>query len=893
LNHSNIEVTAIAKKKGPLQQTKPASLQNIKADQGAAAVADSPSTTLAFPSRARLGKWTKPFVKFEWSNWLLLLIVSALPVALSQKLWLEVWRGGRPHAWDGTGHFAIAQIYDQTIFPDTFGWTHAYFGGMPFPNFYPPVFYWLVGLLHHTPLFSFNTAFKIMVALPVLLMPAAVWLLARAVSDHSRLAASGAALASIALMVDSRFLPFFPSGLDYFSTFQIGLYTQPLGFVLLIVWYAVYVRIGERRWLFTASCLLLALTVLTNFFNAITAMLFMAASLTTDWIRLRRATTADAKAQEQRTLVAHLSTPVIAFGLTLFWVVPMFSRYDYFVTRPYIIEFSKLISPALIGWYVLAVAGSIIWTRRPSRAIWPYLAICILLALGILFAGTIAPRWFPLQSSRFLATLNFLLAVPVGQLLAFVFRAFAKLLGEISKREQPFSVKQVRYTAGTAIVLLALLALTSPGPRPALAFYPHAEPPDVSSVLEFARQHRDGRYLVEVINPTDTTISFDARAINAYLGAQGNETLSAVFHEASTNVLFSLPVVNTFSQYPDSFGISSMLADDLDFATQPLAEHIKRAQLLSARYLVIHSPGMKSRLAQESMIGNHFDFGSWSIFELKGAVQPDVHVLSYRPALVVSDFTVKQRRSNELSFIRLVEEQMADGWFDVILARSSESKIDRIRDLDQFGSLILDTYDCADESRAFERLRDFAQRRAIILLSSDAALFQRIKSAIAEFPMAEIIERMPEPPGGWIDSIRPSFHYQESAIRKEWQSIRRALERRKVAISTPMQNLASRIDQNTITITSPASETEPVPVLIPTAYFPSWQRGDGESIYATTPFYMLTFVRESTQIVYGRRWSDWLAMMLSILTFLCLLSVGVLSKMRIRPRTPGKERMVV
>src|SRR4029077_12906424 len=165
---------------------------------------------------------------------LALVVVTALPVLLSSKLWVAVWRGTLSRAWDGSGHSAIAQIYDQSIFPDTFGWTNSCFAGMPFPNFYPPVFYWCVSLLHHTQLFSFTTAFKLVVALPVLLIPAAMWLLGWSLSNKSPLVAMAVALASVLLLIDLRFMGALLAGLDYFSTFQIGLYTQPLGFVLLV-----------------------------------------------------------------------------------------------------------------------------------------------------------------------------------------------------------------------------------------------------------------------------------------------------------------------------------------------------------------------------------------------------------------------------------------------------------------------------------------------------------------------------------------------------------------------------------------------------------------------------------------------------------------------------------
>jgi hypothetical protein len=783
--------------------------------------------------------------------------VTTIPLTLSHKLWLEIWQGGRPRAWDGTGHYAIARIYDQTIFPDTFGWTHAYFGGMPFPNFYPPLFYWCVALIHHTGLFSFNAAFKIVVALPVLLLPAAVWMLSWATSDRSRLAATGAALAATALMADSRFLPFFPSGLDYFSTFQIGLYTQPLGFVLLVLWYVVYLNASISRRRFTLAALLLALTLLANFFNAVTAAVLISATLVTDTVRCLRTKDLAQRKEERRALVAHLATPVLAAMLTLFWVAPMLSQYDYLVTRPYVIEFDKLISPALWVWYAVAIVGIALWLRRPTRAMWPFLGGCLALIIGIIFASTIAPRWFPLQSSRFLTTLNFLLAVPIGQSLASIFRGFAKLIGELTSSNQPITLRRVRYTAIVAIVVIIFLALTSPGPRWAYAFYPASGKSDVDGILAFARERRDGRYLVEVINPASTEVSFDARAINSFLGAQGNQTLSTVFHEASPNALFNLPTVNAFSQYPDSFGISSLLADDTDFASQPLSVHLERAHLLGVRYLVIRTAEMKDRLAQEAAIGARRDFESWSIFEFRNDPLPRVRVLDYKPALVVSGFSLKQRYSNELSFIRLAEEQFASGWFDVLLARSPETKIDRLYDLDGFGALVIDAYEFDDEEAAFEVLRGFSQDRMLILISSQSRLFQKVVSARLEFPKLEIIERAVGDRGEPLEAIRPTRSYQGSSIRQMWMAIRSALERGKISVGRSAVQVAGEIDQDEIRLqvagTLPGNR---FPVSINTTFHSNWKREDNGEVYAVTPFNMLTFLDEPARLAYRRRWFD-------------------------------------
>src|SRR5438552_1663577 len=67
------------------------------------------------------GRWI--FVRPPWSS---LLLVILLPALLSAPFCLEFLQERRAQAWDGTGHYALAQIYNQSIFPETFGWTNGY-----------------------------------------------------------------------------------------------------------------------------------------------------------------------------------------------------------------------------------------------------------------------------------------------------------------------------------------------------------------------------------------------------------------------------------------------------------------------------------------------------------------------------------------------------------------------------------------------------------------------------------------------------------------------------------------------------------------------------------------------------------------------------------------------
>lgn len=799
-----------------------------------------------FPSRLKTVYW--------------LGVISLFPVALTSFIWLEVIRGVVSRAIDGSGHFAIAQIYDQSIFPDTFGWTNAYFAGMSFPNFYPPLFFWLVSALHHTGLVSFGAAFKLVVAVPLILMPLTFWAVAYVHSGKDQQIGAGAAIASATLYsLGEIFQP--NTGLDMSSTLLDGFYTQPFGFVLLLLWILVYLmpRPGVRQ--FAAAAILLSLTVLANFFNAITAIIFIASVLICDIVQWIRTTEEAQRAIQRRNFLWHFLSPWLAVALSAFWLVPMLSSYEYLVTRPLVRPLSQLITTPLWCWYFLAGTGAVIGWRRSSGRLRPYLLACLILLVALVFSGSLAPAWFPLQVFRFFSTVNFLFCVPVGISLAYVLQLY--LERRTRRRSASGATGPPTLTKQLAVVIVSVailgvfaFAMSSKKLKKAFAFYTVETMPRISGPLEFGRNHKEGRYLVEVLPSFADSglVRSDCLALNAYLGAQGNQVISIVYREASPNSSFFNAELNAFSPYRENFGISSALLSDLDFVNQPLAQHIKRLQFIGVRYLIIGSEQMKQRLRVEPDVIAAHNVDDWTIFELRQPVTPPVRTLAYRPALVVSDFTVKMRRKNQYDFTRLAEEEFNDAWFDVLLVRSPERTIELLPQLNQFGALILDTYDYRDEAKALLQLKTFAQNRTLVLLSSDAPLFSRIKS---EIPRAVVIERPREDPGDWIVAPDPSEHYAATSIRNTWRSIRSALDREKIAV---------------------APSERPSPMLIAQTYHPKWVRSDNQPLYAATPFFTFGFFDQSPSISFQRtrydRWALWCS----------AIALGLLAIISIYPR---------
>src|SRR5205085_5173657 len=182
----------------------------------------------------------------------------------------------------------------------------------------------------------------------------------------------------------------------------------------------------------------------------------------------------------------------------------------------------------------------------------------------------------------------------------------------------------------------------------------------------------------------------------------------------------------------DSYGISSVLADDADFSRRTLASQIERACLFGTKYLVIRTQAMKEHLSAEPGVAARHDFGEWSVFELAGGPPPLVRPLAYRPALVVADLTLKLRRRSDYGFVRLAEEQFASGWFDVALARSPEPRLDRLEVPEGFGSVVVDAYRYDDAGEAYARLRSVAREHHLVLLSADDPVFRRVRDSMSE-----------------------------------------------------------------------------------------------------------------------------------------------------------------
>jgi hypothetical protein len=789
-----------------------------------------------------------------------LLALCAFALLFNPGPWSAIWNGGLPHAWDGSGQYAAAKLYADSIFPDVFGWLPQYVAGTPFPNYYPPLFQWLVGAVTVWLGVPFDAAFKAVLVFSALAMPIAIWRLARSATGRSAIGVL-AAVAAFPLLFDKR--SYHPLGLSYASTFLAGLYTQPLGFLCAALWYECFSRARRRaRWL--GSALLLALVFLSSLFAAALAGMLWAGTAGYAWFRTIRARAPRARRRLRAVAAWQSLTLLIALSLAGFWLVPMLAERAFFVTRPMETASSELTNPLLFVWYAVAAAGVVVWMRRPTAGAVPVLFTLALGYIGICAANQeVGLPWMPLHAPRSLSTLNFLAAVPVGVAVSHAVRGISRRFKARVWRRGTLGA-----LAAGAVLLLALRPLVEM-PDYRLAFYSDSNQDfrRIDPILRFASTHQDGLYIVEQVPLTAVGPALDSRALSAYLGMQGNESASFVFRESPISSLLLSPLAGTVSAGRDTFELSSMLADDADFLRQNLDTHLRQADEYRARYFVVVSNAAKARLAR--MAAERYvrhDFGVWTVFEMTAAPRPEAVPMATKPVLVLTSFTAKLARQSDYNFLRLAEEEFMNPP-GLPIAFRPDYRADQLPDAAMFSGLVVESYEYGDIQAAFGAIQRFSRQRPTVPMEADSPLFRLLQGRLGELGRVSIVRREPSNSDRWIGVGRP-VSYRRDSVRRTWTEVKAALA---PALQDAPADPASTCEVTWIPvgqrIRCGGGAGEAIPVRVGTSFHPDWRAVDGRPVLMLSPSVMYTTVRGVAELRFGRSGWERAAVAFSALSF--------------------------
>jgi hypothetical protein len=725
-----------------------------------------------------------------------------------------------PGGWDGVAHFSLASIYSRRIFPGLSGWVPEYFAGFPFPNFYPPVLYLMLGALHRLGVGDL-TAYWIVETGFAAAVPLCVFACARRLSGRSSAALLAGVLATTYMLDDSQAASL---GISLRSTFDLGEASHLPAFVFLLLFYYWFLEAPRSRRAAALSAALLALVPLTNVhvvWNA--ALLF----LTTAAAHMLAAT-------DRRAVALRLvGIGAVAVALAGVWVLPMLSELRWAPTLAMEPPRLGLVASHFLHLtaYVVLATVLAVYARAPLLVALGATAACAL-GLGVLpashFLGDVA-----IQPVRILAAYRFLAAPLCGWL--------------VCELAQLLSLRHARTVAIGVAVSLILLSLRPLGAS--TNKLTEEQEAAYARVLDALAGRTDGRVLIE-----HGTSGGDNFALQALVGRAGAYSLSTVFREAALDVLFAVPLRNALSgpRNREEYAVDSKIPS----WRTPVRDRLERAdrsrlRLFNVKYLAATSDEMKALLDASPEVERISEPALWQLYALREPPAGYAAVPAVSPILTYAAFSVKRRPMIGFDFVRLGEEAFVQDRLDLPLVLARTPLLDEPWDA-RYATALITQYRYRDLDRALAQIESYTEAHTLVALADDDPLYARLVELAPRRPglrlvprtsaaeLERLVQELVETTSRGPEAAR---EYAElSVVANDCRQIFTALDEVKRPTGPAPRVASVRFDGERTEIELEAAPAHETPVWIKQGYFPLW-RHDGEPVELATPTFQLTWAR--------------------------------------------------
>jgi hypothetical protein len=719
-----------------------------------------------------------------------------------------------PGGFDAVGHFTAGTYYASHLFPSVWGWSHAWFSGMPFPQFYPPLFYFVMAFFYKVLPFSYATIFKSVVLTSVLAVPGLVSILAKKIVNNSGFAYLAGIVTVFAL---ATFGPYANIGINLFSTINVGLVSQALGFPLFLIWVYVFLDISVSRRARYLSMVVLFPLSFSNVHIIPLVVIVVFVSFVVDSISLIRL-----RAHKQlvsRALMYGQVTVIPVIGAA-FWLVPLLSHYHYFSTMALGVE-TGIGAPGVFffikQWWVFFVAiftALIIGHRKHDRRVLIIGYVSVAVVLPCLFRLDILVPSLPLATYR---------------QLPWLFVGGAILIGYVFVHLQKFVPPLMRILVCALILYPFVFQWASYEPEYQFGLYTRSSLERMDDIAEYMKD-KSGRIQIEAYR--------SGRELASILASGDNPNLSVSYLmglvESSPTMSFAIGTANGMSQGREKIPVTTFIMWDSNFADQPFAVHLDRAIAIGVSRFFVSSPQRTHEFLNNERVFLERDFGIWKLFSVREEVSL-AQILPYEPTVLFAPLSLKFRHSTDYDYMRFSEELFYQNKQDVVLTRALDKRLDRTTDLNRFRFAIISEYEYGDLEKAFARLLKYAQENQLYLVESSDPLFARLVAV--GLPNIHIVDQVSDEKA------------ESMPVRAVMAKLFADLDTRKIPISTDFLVEDVLCGENTITVTLQGDVKKgDVPILVKSSYFPTWRRSGSEAVYLASPTYMLTYANEDFKL---------------------------------------------
>ncbi len=674
------------------------------------------------PLRSKIPRWFMLILLYAW--WLLF---------SGNYLW-NFWRSAAVSGVDGSGHVAAVALYATHVYPDIHGWLPEFFGGMPFPVFYPPLFYWFAATLMKFSGIDATSAAKIITISSFAALPYALLSVGRRLGLSSIEATAAAAFAGV-LACGNNFAAIYTIGFAW-PLRKGALHKCPgihmaLCLVQLPAICATFAK-GRVHGNSVAHCDDLNECACASAGCALWRVLVCFRQLPD--LAIDCATPENAcKCREAACLV--LSAVMIA-GI---WWAPLISWHSYVLGSP---QSAKGLFAVLgllnLLWLPCILIVVMEWRRRPALVA---LCITLLLAAVLSLAPLDKALAVPFQPWRLISMAMFLATIPAALLCS---RMLAQLFG-----------RRIYVTVSLAAILV-ISAWYSPRARLDAAVLTGPEAANFSSIRAAMNQLPSGMILVEIIDlkkdGTSRTTEYEqnaSRALIHQLAMDGHPVIWSIFREQAVSAAWATAVRNLFSATPEKFGFDGLGLQRASSDPVNVDNALGLAKGLGVAYYLVRSASQVSQLSERTDVKFRWEIGGWHLFVNQEHSTQGFETISSTPVLAWLPAHFRNRSAGDFDFFNLAEYLAFEGHPDICVlwafspgakARALTSRLSRVIVLIDPSSAT-----SADGVTLLSALAEDGPSLDVLLLDDGSPLANQINERRQEFAGYERLPKTLEP----------------------------------------------------------------------------------------------------------------------------------------------------
>jgi hypothetical protein len=604
-------------------------------------------------------------MKINKRQWLLIVALHIWWLLLSGKFLWSYWTNGAIGGADGSGHVAALHLYATYVYPDIQGWLPEFFGGMPFPIYYPPLFYWLGATLMKVRGIDVTLAAKLLTTASLGVLPGALLGLGRRLGLSAIEAAMSSAWAGV-IACGSNLASL--GGVGLLGLFEVGLYTHTLGFVFFCVWCGALPHARRSRAAAALAIVSLTALVLTNVHVLPLAASFGFSWLIFDYWRNRSRLKSRGHVKLIRNTIGAVVLLLAPLLIASIWLLPLIRWYTYSIGRP-------LDAPVLFsGLGALNIVWPIcLWVAWSERRRKPALAsLCV--ALLIVAVSALTPlggmlKGIPFQPARVLSGAILLCTVPGALLIS---RTLRELIGG-----------GWLYKSALLVCVVAL-ALVHPWQSFGIASLSPPETYALDRVRGAVRDLPPGMVLVEIVKPNAIFNSSGmeirelatSRALAHQIAMDQRPILWSIFREQAITAPLATAVTNLFSTSQENFEIDGTALSRAAGMQITPENAFKLASHLGVAYYLVNSPEQIVRLQSSPNVRLLWNIEGWCLFVNLLQPSPPMESVNSTPVIAWMSAHFKNRSPDDIDLFNLWEELAFDGHPEVSVLWAQSPTVD-------------------------------------------------------------------------------------------------------------------------------------------------------------------------------------------------------------------------